>query len=63
VDDNREAIGWWLGKVTGFENKDFVIIWLDEAGTPQLKVERRHIAILHPSFDVRSEWDKRPIRR
>jgi len=59
-----EAVGWWIGRITGFEKKDYVIVWLDDPKkTPPFKVERKHVAILHPSFDVKTEWDPKPKRR
>ena len=39
------------------------IVWLDEPSTAQLKIERKHVAILHPSFDIKTEWDRRLTRR
>ena len=63
-EDDGEAVGWWIGKITGFEKKDYVIVWLDDPKkTPPFKVERKHVAILHPSFDVKTEWDFKPKRR
>jgi hypothetical protein len=32
---------------------------LDEFDTKPLKVERKHVAILHPSFNIASEWDRK----
>ncbi len=57
-DENGSAIGWWVGTITGFAKQDFVIVWLEDIkkNTP-IKVKRKHIAILHPSYDVRREWD------
>jgi hypothetical protein len=56
---NGDVNGWWLGKITGFEKKDFVIVWLDDSTIPPLKIERKHVAILHPSFDPKTEWDRK----
>jgi hypothetical protein len=36
-----------------------MIRWPDEPGTPPLKIERKHVAILHPTFDVNYEWVRR----
>jgi hypothetical protein len=59
-----EPYGWWIGRVTGFEKKDYVIVWPDDPKkSPPFKVERKHVAILHPSFDVKTEWDPKPKRR
>ena len=52
-------IGWWLAVVTDIDGNDFYIRWPDEPLTPALKIERQHIAILHPSYDVTREWDRR----
>jgi hypothetical protein len=62
-DERDEAIGLWSGTITGFDNNDFAIVWRDEPNTAPLKIARKHIAILHPSFDVKSEWDRKPTRR
>ena len=51
--------GWWLGVITAINGDDFMIRWPDEPGTPPLKIERKHVAILHPTFDVNYEWVKR----
>ncbi|MGO9721185.1 MAG: hypothetical protein ACLPOA_11490 [Methylocella sp.] len=58
-----EANGWWIAEITAVEGSDFVIRWLDEPNTPPLKIERKHVAILHPDFDVAREWDRKPTRR
>ena len=51
--------GWWIGVITGIEKNDFIIRWPDEPKTPPLKIERKHVAILHPTYDVNFEWVKR----
>jgi len=51
--------GWWIGVITGIDKNDFIIRWPDEPKTPPLKVERKHVAILHPTFDVNCEWVRR----
>jgi hypothetical protein len=56
---DREPIGWWLGIITDIDKNDFIIRWPDEPNTPPLKIERKHIAILHPSFDFTREWDRK----
>jgi hypothetical protein len=57
-DEKGSAIGWWVGTITGFAKQDFVIVWLEDIKkTTPIKVKRKHIAILHPSYDVRREWD------
>lgn len=57
-DEKGSAIGWWVGTITGFAKQDFVIVWLEDIKkTKPIKVKRKHIAILHPSYDVRREWD------
>lgn len=53
------AYGWWLGVITAIDGNDFMIRWPDEPGTPPLKIERKHVAILHPTLDVNYEWVKR----
>jgi len=54
-----EPYGWWLGIIAGIDKNDFVIRWPDEPRTPPLKIERKHVAILHPAFDVTREWERR----
>jgi hypothetical protein len=51
--------GWWLGIIASIDKNDFYIRWPDEPLTPALKIERQHVAILHPTYDVTREWDKR----
>jgi hypothetical protein len=58
-----EANGWWIAVITAVEGDDFVIRWLDEPSTPPLKIERKHVALPHPDFDVAREWDRKPPRR
>jgi hypothetical protein len=54
-----EPYGWWLGIIAEIDENDFVIRWPDEPLKPALKIERKHVAILHPTYDVAREWDKR----
>ena len=54
-----EPYGWWLGIIAGIDNSDFVIRWPDEPLKPAPKIERKHVAILRPAFDVTREWEKR----
>jgi hypothetical protein len=54
-----EADGWWVGVITGIDKNDFIIRWPDEPKTPPLKIERKHVAILHPAYDVAREWVRR----
>jgi hypothetical protein len=51
--------GWWIGVVTGIDKNDFIVRWPDEPKTPPLKIERQHIAILHPAYDVTRERQRR----
>jgi hypothetical protein len=53
------ANGWWLAVITDIDGDDFVIRWPDEPLTPPLKIQRKHIAIFHPSYDVKQEWDRK----
>jgi hypothetical protein len=46
--------GWWLGIITEIDKNDFFIRWPDEPLKPALKIERKHVAILHPTYDVRA---------
>ena len=41
------------------DKTDFIIRWPDDPKTPPLKIERKHVAILHPAFDVTREWERR----
>ena len=54
-----EPYGWWLGIIVEIDENDFVIRWPDEPLKPALKIERKHVAILHPTYDVTREWEKR----
>ena len=54
-----QANGWWIAVITAIEGNDFIIRWPDEPTTPPLKIERKHVAILHPDFDVAREWDRK----
>jgi hypothetical protein len=54
-----EPYGWWLGIIAEIDENDFIIRWPDEPLKPGLKIERQHVAILHPTYDVTREWDKR----
>jgi len=53
------ANGWWLAVITDIDGDDFIIRWPDEPLTPPLKIQRKHIAIFHPSYDVKQEWDRK----
>jgi hypothetical protein len=57
--EEGEANGWWLGIITDIDKKDFYIRWPDEPLKPALKIERKHVALLHPSYDVNREWDRK----
>ena len=54
-----EPYGWWLGIIAEVGENDFFIRWPDEPLKPGLKIERKHVAILHPTYDVTREWEKR----
>ena len=54
-----EPYGWWLGIIADVDKNDFVIRWPDEPLKPGLKIERKHVAILHPTYEVTREWEKR----
>ena len=54
-----EPYGWWLGIIAEIDDNDFVIRWPDEPLKPGLKIERKHVAILHPTYEVTREWEKR----
>ena len=58
-ESDGEPYGWWLGIITGIDKNDFIIRWPDEPKTPPLKIERKHVAILHAAFDVTREWERR----
>jgi hypothetical protein len=53
------ANGWWLAIITAIDKNDFIVRWPDEPKTPPLKIERKHVAILHSAFDPSSEWVRR----
>jgi hypothetical protein len=54
-----EPYGWWLGIIAEIDKNDLFIRWPDEPLKPALKIERKHVAILHPTYDVTREWEKR----
>ncbi|MGO9418888.1 MAG: hypothetical protein ACLP25_06190, partial [Roseiarcus sp.] len=54
-ESDGEPYGWWLGVIAGIDKNDFIIRWPDEPLKPALKIERKHIALLHPAFDVTRE--------
>jgi hypothetical protein len=58
-ESDGEPYGWWLGIIAGVDKADFIIRWPDDPKTPPLKIERKHIAVLHPAFDVTREWERR----
>ena len=58
-DSDGEPYGWWLGIIAEIDKNDFVIRWPDEPLKPGLKIERKHVAILHPTYEVTREWEKR----
>ena len=58
-ESDGEPYGWWLGIIAGIDKNDFIIRWPDEPRTPPLKIERKHVAILHPAFDVTRESERR----
>ena len=58
-ESDGEPYGWWLGIIAGIDKNDFIIRWPDEPRTPPLKIERKHVAILHPAFDVTRDSERR----
>ena len=58
-ESDGEPYGWWLGMIAGIDKTDFIIRWPDDPKTPPLKIERKHVAVLHPAFDVTREWERR----
>ena len=57
-ESDGEPYGWWLGIIAEIDKNDFFIRWPDEPLKPALKIERKHVAILHPTYDVTREWEK-----
>jgi hypothetical protein len=53
------ANGWWLAIITAIDKNEFIIRWPDEPKTPPLKIERKHVAVLHSAYDVAHEWQRR----
>jgi hypothetical protein len=49
-DANNEIDGWWPAIITRADKDEFVLKWRDSTDYPLGKVERKHIAILHPEF-------------
>ncbi len=58
-ESDGEPYGWWLSIFAGIDKNDFIIRWPNEPRTPPLKIERKHVAILHPAFDVTRESERR----
>jgi hypothetical protein len=58
-ESDGEPYGWWLGIIDGIDKTDFIIRWPDDPKAPPLKIQRKHVAVLHPAFDVTREWEKR----
>ena len=58
-ESDGEPYGWWLGIIAGIDKNDFIIRWPDDPKKPPLKIERKHVAVLHPAFDVTREWERR----
>ena len=58
-ESDGEPYGWWLGIIAGVDKTDFIIRWPDDPKTPPLKIERKHVALLHPAFDATREWERR----
>jgi hypothetical protein len=55
-----EPYGWWIGKVTGIETDEFVVVWLDyPSKMPPFRIERKNVAILHPAFDLKTERERK----
>jgi len=61
-ESDGEPYGWWMAVVKDIDKGDYIVRWLDEPLKPAFKIERQHIALLHPSFDVTREWEKRRNR-
>jgi hypothetical protein len=49
-DANNEIEGWWPAIIARADKDEFVLKWRDSTEYPLGKVERKHIAILHPEF-------------
>jgi len=58
-ESDGEPYGWWLGIIAGIDKNDLIIRWPDDPKTPPLKIERKHVALLHSAFDVTREWERR----
>jgi hypothetical protein len=58
-ESDGEPYGWWLGIIADIDKTDFIIRWPDDPKTPPLKIERKHVAVLNPAFDVTREWERR----
>jgi hypothetical protein len=58
-ESDGQPYGWWLGIIAGIDKTDFIIRWPDDPKTLPLKIERKHVAVLHPAFDVTREWERR----
>jgi hypothetical protein len=49
-DQHSEIEGWWPAVVTRADKDEFVLKWRDTSEYALGKVEKKHIAILHPEF-------------
>jgi hypothetical protein len=49
-DANNEIEGWWPAIIARADIDKFALKWRDSTEYPLGKVERKHIAILHPEF-------------
>jgi hypothetical protein len=62
-DDDGTPYGWWIGVLTAVNGNDFIIRWPDEPKKSPLKIERKHVAILHPDFDVDTRVASEALKR
>ena len=56
---NGEPNGWWVALITDVSADGFVARWLDDPLKPGFRIDAKHVALLHPSFDPTREWERK----
>ena len=49
-DEDDTPAGWWEAIVVAVERDELVVKWRDAPNDPNARRERKHIALLHPSY-------------
>jgi hypothetical protein len=56
---NGEPNGWWVALITDVSADGFVARWLDDPLKPGFRIDAKHVALLHPSYDTTREWERK----